>query len=286
MEPRAGASPWHSALRSAKSNSLVLIGGSLVLIVVLLSALGRYVAPHDPVSINLGETLAGLGSAHLLGTDDLGRDTLSRLMYATQTELIVGILATVVAAAIGVPLGVMAGYVGGWLDRGVVFVVDTILALPAILLAMTLVGIWGPGAVNIGLSLGLVSVPTFARLSRASSMGVKQELYVTAARATGVTDLRIMVRHILPNIVGPLIVQASLLLGFAILAESGLSFLGVGIQAPEPSWGGMLRAGMDHLRDAPYLTLFPGIAIFLTVLGFSLLGDGLSDILDPKGRQR
>lgn len=273
-------------LRTAKSNWPAVIGAVLVVAMLMLAVVGRWVPPYDPVVIDLTATLHGPSSSHWLGTDALGRDSLSRLMYATQTELAIGVLATIVAVICGVPLGLLAGYLGGWTDRIIVFFIDTLLAFPAILLAMTLVGIWGAGAVNIGISLGVVSIPTFARLARASTMGIKQELFILAARSTGVDNMRLLAVHIFPNIVGPLIVQASLLLGFAILAESGLSFLGVGIQAPEPSWGGMLRAGMDHLREAPHLTLFPGVMIFITVLGFSLLGDGLSDILDPKGRLR
>lgn len=286
VDERKESSRWRTFVRSLSRSRAGVIGGLLVTVMLALAAFGRIGAPYDPNVIDLADALEGPSQAHWLGTDNLGRDTLTRILVAARLEIEIAFLAVLTAAAVGVPIGLIAGYAGGWYDRITVFLVDTVLSLPAILLAMTLVGIWGAGVLNIGISIGVVSFPVFARLTRASTLSLKFQPFVDAARVLGASDVRIMASHILPNAVSPLIVQGSLLMGFAILAESGLSFLGLGIAPPEPSWGGMLRLGMDYLRETPYLTVFPGLAIFLTVLGFSLLGDGLTDALDPRGVQR
>lgn len=285
-DERKESSRWRTFARAMSRSRSGVIGGLLVAGMLAVAVFGRIGTPYDPNVIDLAGALGGPSHAHLLGTDDLGRDTLSRILAAAHLEIEIALLAVLTAAAMGVPIGLIAGFLGGSYDRVIVFLIDTVLSLPAILLAMTLVGIWGAGVLNIGISIGVVSFPVFARLTRASTLSLKFLPFVDAARVLGASDVRIMAFHILPNAVSPLIVQGSLLMGFAILAESGLSFLGLGIAPPEPSWGGMLRLGMDHMRETPYLTVFPGLAIFLTVLGFSLLGDGLADALDPRGVQR
>jgi peptide/nickel transport system permease protein len=234
--------------------------------------------------VSLDSRLQPPGGAHLLGTDELGRDILSRLIYGARVELWVGIVTVLLAGLIGVSAGLLAGYLGGSWDAIIMRLVDIFLAFPVIILAIAIVAVRGPGLTNVLIALALVYWTSYARVSRGVVLTLREEEYTWAARTLGATPTRIMVHHLLPNSVAPLIVLASLGMGNAILAEAALSFLGLGIQPPESSWGSMLNFGMQYLRDASYLSTFPGLAIFITVLGFNLLGDGLRDALDPRMR--
>jgi ABC-type dipeptide/oligopeptide/nickel transport system permease subunit len=223
---------------------------------------------------------------HPLGTDDLGRDILSRMLYGARLSLAVSIGAVALAVGIGVPLGLLAGYVGGFIEEALMRVVDSVMALPSLVLALTITAVLGPGLVNAMLAIAIVSVPTFTRLTRGQVLSVKQNEYVLAARAVGVRPLLIVLRHVLPNAVNPVIVQAALGIGFAIITESSLSFIGLGAQPPTATWGSMVQVGFQYLETAPWFALAPAAAIFVAVLGFNMLGEGLREILDPTSRSR
>jgi peptide/nickel transport system permease protein len=240
------------------------------------------IAPYDPLEQDGRAELVGPSAAHPFGTDELGRDLLSRVIYGSRTSLMVGVLAVTLGSLIGVTSGLAAGYVGGWLDALIMRVLDVLLAFPAILIGIAIAAMLGPGATNAAIALAIVSVPQFSRITRASVLGEKERDYVQAARSIGVRNVSIAVRHILPNTVSPFLVQLSLSMGYAVLLEAGLSFLGLGTQPPDPSWGGMLNASRTYLRDAPYYAIFPGIALSVLLLGLNFLSDALRDALDPK----
>jgi peptide/nickel transport system permease protein len=261
------------------------VAGLVVVAVLVFSALfAPWLAPYDPYRVNLDNRLQPPDAAHLLGTDELGRDILSRLLYGARVSLWVGIVTVAASALIGVTGGLVAGYLGGYWDAVIMRVVDVFLAFPVILLAIAIVAVRGPGLNNVLIALALVYWTAYARVARSVVLTLREEEYMWAARTLGASPPRIMVRHLLPNAVAPLVVLASLGMGTAILAEAALSFLGLGIQPPEASWGSMLNSGMQFLRDASFMTTLPGLAIFVTVLGFNLLGDGLRDALDPRLR--
>jgi peptide/nickel transport system permease protein len=258
----------------------------LVIIVVLVVAavLAPLLAPYNPYAVALDVRLEAPNRAHLLGTDELGRDILSRLLYGARVSLWVGIVTVALSGLIGVTGGLVAGYLGGYWDALIMRLVDVFLAFPVIVLAIAIVAVRGPGLTNVLIALALVYWTTYARVARSIVLTLREEEYTWAARTLGASSARIMVRHLLPNAVAPLIVLASLGMGNAIVAEAALSFLGLGIQPPEASWGSMLNVGMGFLRDASFLSTTPGLAIFVTVLGFNLLGDGVRDALDPRLR--
>ena len=261
------------------------VAGLIVIAALVIAAIfGPLLAPYDPYRVTLGGRLQPPGGAHLLGTDELGRDILSRLLYGARVTLWVGIVTVALAGTIGVIGGVAAGYLGGYWDALIMRLVDVFLAFPVIILAIAIVAVRGPGLTNVLIALALVYWTSYARVARSVVLTLREEEYTWAARTLGAGPIRIMLRHLLPNAVGPLIVLASLGMGNAILAEAALSFLGLGIQPPEASWGSMLNFGMQFLRDASFLSTTPGLAIFVTVLGFNLLGDGLRDALDPRLR--
>ena len=257
-------------------------GLTAVALLFLLAIFAPFVAPYDPLEQDGRAELVGPSAAHPFGTDELGRDLLSRVIFGSRTSLLVGVLAVTLGSLIGVTTGLAAGYVGGWLDTAIMRLWDVLLAFPAILIGIAIAAMLGPGATNAAIALAVGSIPQFSRITRASVLGEKQRDYVQAARAIGVRDIAIAVRHILPNTVSPFLVQLSLAMGYAILLEAGLSFLGLGTQPPDPSWGGMLNASRTYLRDAPYYAIFPGIALSILLLGLNFLADALRDALDPK----
>jgi peptide/nickel transport system permease protein len=235
-------------------------------------------SPFDPAFV----PLAPPSPAHPFGTDSLGRDVLARTVYGAKVSVQVALTAVVVAAAVGSPLGIVAGYAGGTVETVLMRLVDVLLGFPALVLAIGLVAALGFSLTNVVIALGVVYVPQFARIARSSALSVSEEAYVDAARVLGYSRTHIVFREVLPNSVSPLLVQASLLMAFAIIAEASLSFLGLGVQPPTPTWGAMVSAGSGYLTSAPWISLFPGAAIFLSVLGFNLVGDGLRDALDPR----
>jgi peptide/nickel transport system permease protein len=270
------------ALSRLRRNRAALAGLLAIGILVFAAIFAPLLAPHDPYAVALEGRLQPPGSPHLLGTDELGRDILSRLLYGARVSLWVGIVTVALASLIGVSGGLIAGYLGGYWDNIIMRLVDVFLAFPVIVLAIAIVAVRGPGLTNVMVALALVYWTTYARVARSVVLVLREEDYTWAARTLGASPYRIMLRHLLPNAMAPLVVLASLGMGNAILAEAALSFLGLGIQPPEASWGSMLNFGMQFLRDASHLSLMPGLAIFITVLGFNLMGDGLRDALDPR----
>jgi peptide/nickel transport system permease protein len=261
--------------------SLSWLGGLLV-----LGLLAPRIVPYAPTAQNFSAMLLPPDAAHWLGTDDLGRDVFSRLLYGAPVALYASVLATCVAIAVGVPLGLVAGFAGGWLDELIGRLIDTVLSFPAIILAVAITGALGIGLTHGMIAVGLVFSPVLARLVRAQTLVVRSELYVDASRCFGASTPHILWRHVLPNVVQPVIVQVTLLLATALLAEASLSFLGLGVQPPEPSWGGMLARAYTYMEVAPEQMYPPGLAILLTALAFNSLGDWLRVVLDPRLRRR
>lgn len=274
----------NKALRRFLRNRLAVAGGVVLLIFALAALLAPWIAPADPSKIFFTDMRASPSGAHLLGTDELGRDVLSRVIYGARVSLSAGLGSVLGALIVGTLLGLIAGYVRGWLDDLIMRLVDAMLALPFLVLAISLAAILGPSLRNTMIAIAIVTAPVFARITRGEVLAQREREYVQAAQALGASDRRVILRHLLPNISGPLIVQTSLAIANAILAESSLSFLGLGIQPPDPSWGSMLNAARGYLAEAPWMALFPGAAIFLAVLAFNLLGDGLREALDPRSR--
>ena len=264
----------------------VCIAIVLLLVIALCAISAPLIAPYHPNDISPFSTLKGPSSAHLLGTDENGRDVLSRVIYGSRVSLTVGFISVGIALLVGVPLGLISGYAGRWADSLIMRTMDAILAFPALILALAIVAILGQGINQLMIAIGVTSIPVFARLVRAQTLSLKTLDFAVAARSMGAPARRILARHILPNTLAPIIVQASLGMAFAILAEAGLSFLGVGIRPPTATWGGMLQKALRSTQRAPSLSIFPGIAIFLTVLALNLVGDGLRDVLDPRLRGR
>ena len=261
--------------------------GALIVIAILalLSVAAPLFAPYDPQAQDYNQLLKAPSVEHPLGTDRVGRDLLSRLIYGTRISFMVGVVAVGVALAIGTPLGMLAGYFRGFTDEVIMRILDAFIAFPGIIFALAIVAVLGSSLTNVMLAIGISSVPLFARLTRSQVLSLSQSDYVLAANAMGASDLRVMFRHILPNATSPLIVQATLGLGFAVLAEAGLGYLGVGVQPPTPTWGSALNQGSPLLERAPWLSIAPGAAIFVMVLAFNLLGDALRDQLDPRMRK-
>ncbi|HEV8674942.1 MAG TPA: ABC transporter permease [Methylomirabilota bacterium] len=274
---------WRLNLAAVRRSPLSLAGSALVVLFVLMAALAPMLAPYAPED-QIAKRLSPPQAAYWLGTDEFGRDILSRIVFGARISLWVGVIAVGIALAGGATTGLVSGYFGGRLDILLMRVMDVMFSLPPIILAITLTGILGPGLTNAMVAIGLVYLPTFARLARGPVLTVSAQEYVEAARAAGAGAGRIIGLHVLPNVAAPLIVQTTLALSTAILAEATLSFLGLGIQPPEPSWGTMLGTGRKYMELAPWVAIFPGAAVMLLVLGFNLLGDGLRDVLDPRLR--
>lgn len=273
------------ALMVFRRSRTALAGMIIIVLFVLMAIFADRLVAYNPNAVNLTFRFLMPSPEHPFGTDNLGRDILSRVIVGSRISLWVGILTVGLSMLIGVPAGLVAGYLRGGADAIIMRVVDVFLAFPVLILAISIVAARGPGLDNVMIALIFVYWTTYARVTRGVTLVLREEDYVLAAQCIGASSLRIMMRQILPNAISPLLVIASLGLGNAILAEAALSFLGLGIQPPQASWGSMLNFGMQFLRDAPYLSIFPGAAIFVTVLGFNLLGDGLRDALDPRLRQ-
>jgi peptide/nickel transport system permease protein len=274
----------NSVIREMGSNRLALIGSVVIVCLTFLAVLGPGLSPFDYDTQNLPLRLGPPSDTHWFGTDELGRDIFSRVVYGARISMLVGVSVVLVSSSMGLFVGALAGYYGGWFDEVLMRLVDVLLAFPGILLAIALVAFWGPGLDKLILALVAVGWVGYARLVRGQLLKVKELDFVKAARSLGASDTRIIVRHLIPNIIQPLLVQASIGMAGAILAEASLSFLGLGVPPPLSSWGAMLNDGRSHLFDAPHLVLFPGIATMLAVLAFNFLGDGLREILNPKLR--
>lgn len=272
---------------STLSRNYITVGGlGIIVIMISVAVLAPYIAPYAYETTLLTDRLQPPSTGHLLGTDQFGRDILSRMIYGARVSLIVGLGGVTIALSVGVLLGAVAGFYGKWTDEIIMRIMDILLAFPYIILAVALIAMVGPSVRNIIVVIGITRTPQFARVTRSSVLIIKEMDFVTAARAVGQREWRILARHILPNSLTPIVVLASLSVATAILTESALSFLGLGIQPPEASWGTMIADGRRFMLDAPWIATFPGVAISLTILGYNLFGDGLRDALDPKLRGR
>jgi peptide/nickel transport system permease protein len=269
-----------------RGHEAFLAGLAIIGLLAIVSILAPVLAPYDPTAIHASDGLNPPSSTYLLGTDNLGRDILSRIIYAARTSLFVALGSVLVAGAIGVPLGLVAGYAGSKIDSVIMRVLDAILAFPVILLAILVVATLGTQTINLILTIGFVFIPYFTRLVRGNVLTLKEREFVAASRASGADDGYLVTRVILPNILSPIVVQASLTMSLAVLIEAALSFLGLGVQEPTPAWGSMLQNSQLYLREAPWFVFSPGICIFVSVLAFNLIGDGLRDLLDVSGRRR
>ena len=266
-------------------NKMSMIGLGVVILVTLISLAADYLGLADPLRISISNRLQAPGSNFLFGTDQFGRDILARVIQGGWISLKVGIVSVILGAVFGVTLGALGGYFGGWLDQLCILAMDAIIAFPATLLAIGLMAALGPGVENIIFALALIGVPRYGRVVRGAVLSIREKEYVEAARAAGSSHLKIIMLHVLPNTMAPLIIVTTIGVANAILIEAALSFLGLGVPPPAPSWGNILADGRNFLTQAPWLTIFPGAAISMTVLGFNTLGDGLRDVLDPKLKQ-
>ena len=275
-------SPARRALLRLVRRRGAMLGLAIVLAFVLIAVLAPVIAPQDPLQASWSAVRKAPSAQYLFGTDDIGRDVLSRVIWGARASLLAGLVSVCIAMALGVPIGLLAGYLGGWVDGVISRLTDSMLAVPFLILAIALAAFLGPSLTNAMIAIGVSSTPIFIRLTRGQVLSVKVEDFVEAARAVGNPPWRIALRHILPNILPPLIVQATLAIAAAIIAEASLSFLGLGQQPPAPSWGSMLNTAKNYVDNAPWMAIWPGVSIFLLVLSFNLLGDGLRDALDPK----
>ncbi|MEM5345993.1 ABC transporter permease [Paraburkholderia azotifigens] len=282
--PSAGALPRRKrrGLVRFMRNRAAVFGALLVALVVVMAVFAPWLTQYDPVQASFMTVRQAPSAAHWFGTDELGRDVLSRLLYGARASLLAGVVSVGIAVVLGVPLGLLAGYFGKLVDGVISRIADALLSIPFLILAIALSAFLGPSLTNAMAAIGISAMPRFIRLTRGQAISVKAEEYVEGARAIGLDHARIILRYILPNVLPPIIVQASLTVASAIIAEASLSFLGLGQLPPAPSWGSMLNTAKDFVSQAPWMSIFPGIAIFLAVLGFNLLGDGLRDALDPR----
>jgi peptide/nickel transport system permease protein len=274
--------PRDGVLRRLLRNRKGTVGLGILVLIGLVALLSPVLAPYDPNEIHLRDQLAGPSASYWFGTDEVGRDILSRVMYSARPAIAAGLVTVLLAAVVGALTGLVAGYRGGWVDAVVMRVWDTLLAFPAIFLAIGIVSVLGPGWINAVLAIAILNMPVFSRLVRASTLAARSRDFVTAARAIGCSDRRIMLTHIFPNCLAPLVVQMAIAAPEAILIEASLSFLGLGSQPPDPSWGNMLSAAQGYLYRSPSYALFPGLAITLIVVGMNYFADGLQDALDPQ----
>jgi ABC-type dipeptide/oligopeptide/nickel transport system permease subunit len=270
------------AMTKFLKNRSAVFGGGLVLLFVLMAIFAPLIATHDPFQTSFTTIRKPPSAAFWLGTDELGRDIFTRMLYGARASLMAGVISVTIAVIVGVPLGLIAGYYGGWTDAVISRITEALLAIPFLILAIALAAFLGPSLTNAMIAIGLSAVPIFIRLTRGQALAVKTEDYVEGARAIGLPNPLIMARYIFPNVLPPIMVQATITVATAIIAEASLSFLGLGQQPPNPSWGSMLNTAKNFMTQAPWMSIFPGGAIFLVVLGFNLLGDGLRDALDPR----
>ncbi len=277
-------SPGRRALRRLLRRPAAMFGLAIVTLFVVAALLAPIVAPADPIATNWGAIRKAPSALYWFGTDENGRDLLSRVIYGARASLQAGVISVAISIAVGLPLGLLAGYVGGWIDAVISRITDAMLACPFLILAIALAAFLGPSLTNAMIAIGISATPAFIRLTRGATLNAKVDDYIEAARAVGNPHWRIAAVHLLPNILPALMVQATLALAAAIIAEASLSFLGLGQQPPAPSWGSMLNNAQRFITQAPWMALFPGAAIFLVVLAFNLLGDGLRDALDPRHR--
>lgn len=270
--------------RAFRRQRLAMVGGVIVAFFLVVAIVGPHVAPYDPVKQNVRIRFQRPGHTHWLGTDEFGRDILSRLLHGAWISFEVGVISVAISGIIGVVIGLIAGYRGGWPDTASTLLMDVLYAFPNLLLAIALIAVLGSSLRNVFIAISVTNIPAFMRIVRGSVLSVRAMPYVEAARAAGASTPRILARHIFPNVTPPLIVHSSLTFAYAVLAEASLAYLGLGNKPPSPSWGSMLNSSYGFLETAAYVSLFPGIAIFLVVLGFNLLGDGIRDALDPRLR--
>jgi peptide/nickel transport system permease protein len=277
-------SPGRRALRRLAHRKGAMVALAVIVLIILIAILAPLIAPYDPARQSWSAVRKAPSAVHWFGTDEVGRDILSRIIYGARASLSAGVISVAIAIAVGVPLGLVAGYVGGFVDGLISRLTDAMLACPFLILAIALAAFLGPSLGNAMIAIGVTATPIFIRLTRGQVLSVKSEDYVEAARAIGNPHWRIAVRHILPNVLPQLLVQATLTIATAVIAEASLSFLGLGQQPPAPSWGSMLNAAQRFLTNAPWMAVWPGLAIFITVLSFNLFGDGLRDALDPRSK--
>lgn len=275
---RAPSRAW----RKLKANKGAVIGCFIIMFFTLLAICAPLLPIADPNATSWTAIRKAPSAMHWLGTDDIGRDILSRMIWGTQASLMAGVISVAIAVAVGVPLGLIAGYFGGWIDMIISRITDALLAMPFLITAIALAAFLGPSLTNAMIAIGLSAMPIFIRLTRGQALAVKTEDYVEGARSIGLRHFSILTRYILPNVLAPILVQATLTVAAAIIAEAALSFLGLGQQPPAPSWGSMLNVAKNFLSQAPWMAISPGAAIYLVVIGFNLLGDGLRDALDPR----
>ena len=278
------ASGTAEALRRFGRQRGAVVAAAFLLALAVAAVLAPHIMPANPLAQDLGAILSKPSAAHPLGTDDLGRDVLARIVYGARLSLAASLMAVGIAALLGVPFGLLAGYAGGWIDDAVMRVNDALQTIPALVLAMAIAATLGPGLFNVMVAVGVIFAPRFARLVRGQALAVREEAFVESARAVGATHSRIVWRHVFPNLLSPILVQVSISIAFALLAETSLSFLGVGIRPPEASWGADVGRGYRFMRRAPWLVFMPGMAVLLTTLAFNFVGDGVRTALDPRQR--
>jgi ABC-type dipeptide/oligopeptide/nickel transport system permease subunit len=282
VAPRLGE--WHRFQRVFFSRKIVLFGMIVLILLVFTAIFANWLAPYNPYVPDLGNSLLKPSWNHLLGTDIFGRDTLSRLIFGSRTALAVGFITVAVASAIGISLGILAGYFGGITNIIIMRAIDTLMPFPMIVLALIVAGLMGGGIHNVIIALSIATIPPYTRVTHGLALSIKENDYILAQRSMGASHLRIMLKHILPNAFPPIIVLITMMLGSLILAEAGLSFLGIGIEPPGAAWGAMVNDGYKYLQDSPVLSFAPGLAIMLVVFAFNMVGDGLRDALDPRLR--
>jgi peptide/nickel transport system permease protein len=274
--------PGQRALRRLWKRRGAMVGLAVIVFFVLLAIFAPWIAPHDPIATSWSAVRKAPSAEFWFGTDEIGRDVLSRVIWGARASLLAGVIPVALALTLSIPLGLLSGYAGGWIDGVIMRVTDAMLAIPFLIVAIALAAFLGPSLTNAMIAIGIAALPTFLRLARGTVLALKTEEYVEAARALGCSHLRIAGRHIFPNMVAPLLIQSSLTVAAAVIAEASLSFLGLGQQPPAPSWGSMLNAAQRYLSQAPWIALYPGLVIFTLVMALNVLGDALRDALDPR----